>query len=186
MNISKQKVRFFLRLSISVAILGILFKVLHWMYAGPILIAGCIGIGLFYSLRFYQKKPKEILDYSRLALVISFLFHYVIRVFHLPYGYIFRTLFQLSFVLLLILYIRDVLFVKPKSEDYNSPQEVEKAKTKALSYLLYGIATIGVVLGSLFKILHWEFGFINGNIVLTIGLLAAAVSVFMGDTNQET
>jgi len=185
MTISRQKVSFCLRLSISIAIVGILFKILHWMYAGHILVVGCLGIGIFYSLRFYQKKPKALLDYFRLSMLIFFLFHYLIRVFHLPYDSIFRILFQLSFVLFLILYIRDVLFLKPKMTENNNPQDYVKSKIQALTYLLYGIATIGVVLGSLFKILHWEFGFINGNMLLTIGLLAAAISVFIRVDNQE-
>lgn len=185
MTISKQKVRLCLRLSISIAILGILFKILHWMFAAQILISGCVGIAIFYALHFYQKQPKEILDYSRLALVIFFLFHYVIRVFHLPYGSIFQTLFQLSFVFFLVLHIRDVLFSKQKIEENSHHKEQVKTEYKLLTYLLYGIAAFGVVLGSLFKILHWNFGFLNGNILLTIGLLATAISVFMGGNNQE-
>ena len=185
MNLSKQKVQLFLRLSISVAIIGILFKIQHWMYAGPILIIGCLGIGVFYSLRFFQKEEKDLLDYFRLAMIILFLFHYVIRVFHLPYGIVFRSLFQLSFLLFLILYIRDIFFVKPELKANSNKEGRAKAKNEAFTYLLYGIASIGIVMGSLFKILHWAFGFINGDILLTIGLLAAAVSVFMGSSSLK-
>ncbi len=185
MIISRLQTRLYLRLSIAVAILGILFKLMHWPYPWILLVSGTLGISIFYSLRFSVKHPKTLLDYSKLFLLIAFLFHYIFRVFHLAYGYVFTTLTQFAFVLFLILYVRDVLFLKEYNDDDHPNESSKNSFQKGLSYLLYGTAAIGIIIGAQFKILHWEFGFITGNVLLTIGLLAAAVAVVLGLKDTE-
>ncbi|TMM58355.1 hypothetical protein FEE95_02690 [Maribacter algarum] len=187
MIISKQQTRLCLRLSIAVAILGILFKIMHWPYPGVLLLTGTLGIAIFYSLRFSQKHPKTLLDYSKLFLLIAFLFHYKFKVFHLAYGYIFTTIMQVAFVLLISAHIREVWFLDTDADtdEIDSPSVKSKPRQRALSYLLYSLAGIGIFMGYFFKILRWEFGFINGNVLLTIGLLAAAITVLLGASSKE-
>lgn len=159
---------------------------MRWPYSPLVLILGLLGIAVFYSLQFYQNQPKQLLDYARLILLTSFLLHYIFRVFHLEHGYIFTAIMQLTFVVFLILYGRDVLFIQSDAIDDDVPITKTKVRQKALTYLLYGLATVGILIGALFKILHWQFGFVNGNILLTIGLLAAAGSVFVGASPEES
>jgi len=166
MAISTSQIRICLRLSIAIAILGILFKVMHWPYGWAVHITGILGIAIFYTLRVVQKPPRTFLDYSRLALLIFFLLHYAFRVYHLPYGFIF-------------LYIRDVLFIRKDFEEDEHGKNVISSRKTAIAYLLYSIAAFGIVTGVLFKILHWEFGLVNGGVLLTTGLLAATISVFI-------
>lgn len=180
MNLSKQKVHLFLRLSVALAILGILCKIMHWPYAGTLLLSGILGIGVFYSMRFAQKPSKTLLDGAKLFLLLAFLTHYVVRVFHLSYGHWFTTIAQVAFVLFLILYVREVLFIDTHEEHTRSPKSKKRAISKGLSYPLYGTAALGIIPGAQFKILYWEFGWITGNILLIVGLLAAAESVLIG------
>ncbi|SFD12403.1 gliding motility protein GldL [Algibacter pectinivorans] len=49
-----------------------------------------------------------------------------------------------------------------------------KAKKKAMN-MMYGLGAAIVILGALFKITHMEFGPLNGNVLLTIGLVTEAL-----------
>ncbi len=180
MPISKQKIHLGLRISIALALLGILFKIMHWPFPGVLLFVGVTGIVIFYSIQFFQKQPKTLLDYSKLALLISFLIYYLLQVLHLPYSYIFRIATQIALVVFIILYIRHVLFLRGSMDDGLSNETKKSSIKKKLSYLLYGIAAIGIILGAQFKILHWEFGFLTGDILLIIGLVAATAAVLIG------
>ncbi len=184
MAISKQKVKLFLSLSIAIAIFGILFKIMHWPFAMVLLLCGCAGIALSYALRFYNKQPKRLLDYTKLLLLIFFLFHYTFKIFHWSYGSIFTRLTQIFLVISVLLYIRDVFFIEPNQENIDPPEKM-KRKNETLSYFLYGIAAFGIIVGAQFKILHWEFNFINGNVLLAIGLLAVIASLFISTNDTE-
>lgn len=182
--ISKQKVPLFLRLSISTIIIGALFKVLHLQYTNVLLGIGTLGVVIFYSLQFHQKKPKRVLDYSKLFLLIAFLFHYTFRVLHWSYGYIFTFIFRGALVLIIVSYFHNVLFDKGDSMP-NDKLTTQSMRRNKLSHLLYVLAGIGIIIGAFFKILHWEFGFINGGTLLIFGLCCAILSVFMPASNSE-
>ena len=47
--------------------------------------------------------------------------------------------------------------------------------TKKLFNLAYGLGASIVILGALFKILHWELGPLNGGFLLAVGLITEAV-----------
>lgn len=49
-----------------------------------------------------------------------------------------------------------------------------KAKKKFMN-MAYGLGAAIVIIGALFKITHIEFGIINGNLMLTIGLVTEAI-----------
>ena len=44
-----------------------------------------------------------------------------------------------------------------------------------LTHLIYGLGASIVILGALFKILHWELGPLNGSVLLAIGLITEAL-----------
>lgn len=182
--ISKQKVRLFLRLSISIILIGILFKVLHLRYTNLLLGLGTLGVAIFYSIHFYQKKSKSVLDYSKFFLLIAFMLHYIFRVLHWSYGFVFTFIFRGALILMVISYFYDVLFdnSNPLSNDTLSTQSSRRNK---LSHLLYVLAGIGIIVGAFFKILHWEFGFVNGTMLLIAGLCCAILSVFMPSNKSE-
>jgi gliding motility-associated protein GldL len=41
--------------------------------------------------------------------------------------------------------------------------------------MAYGLGASIVIIGALFKILHWEFGFLNGGLLLAVGLITEAL-----------
>lgn len=46
---------------------------------------------------------------------------------------------------------------------------------KKLYNLAYGLGASVVILGALFKLLHWEIGFLTGNVMLAVGLIVEAI-----------
>ncbi|MDG3584093.1 MULTISPECIES: gliding motility protein GldL [Galbibacter] len=51
----------------------------------------------------------------------------------------------------------------------------QSKSTKKLFNMAYGLGASVVIIGALFKILHWEFGPINGGLLLAIGLITEAL-----------
>ena len=51
----------------------------------------------------------------------------------------------------------------------------QSKSTKKLFNMAYGLGASIVIIGALFKILHWEFGFLNGGLLLAVGLITEAL-----------
>lgn len=51
----------------------------------------------------------------------------------------------------------------------------QSKSTKKLFNMAYGLGASVVIIGALFKILHWEFGPLNGGILLAVGLITEAL-----------
>ena len=51
----------------------------------------------------------------------------------------------------------------------------QSKSTKKLFNMAYGLGASVVIIGALFKILHWELGPLNGGILLAIGLITEAL-----------
>ncbi|TRZ43223.1 gliding motility protein GldL [Robertkochia solimangrovi] len=51
----------------------------------------------------------------------------------------------------------------------------QSKSSKKLFNMAYGLGASVVIIGALFKILHWEIGPINGGLLLAIGLISEAV-----------
>ena len=51
----------------------------------------------------------------------------------------------------------------------------QSKSTKKLFNMAYGLGASVVIIGALFKILHWEFGPLNGGVLLAIGLITEAL-----------
>lgn len=49
-----------------------------------------------------------------------------------------------------------------------------KSRKKELFNMAYGLGASIVILGALFKILHWEIGFLTGGLLLAVGLVTEA------------
>ena len=174
-SFSKQRIALYFKISLSTVLLGAVFKFMHWPYGWPLIAIGAVGTVLFHSIQFYQKQHRAPLDYSRLLLIVSFSFYYLFRIFQLQYDAVLIILLKAAVAAFLILYVKDILFPNPQNDQSNSlPSHFCREN---LSHLLSDLATVYIVVASLFKILHWEFGIINGNVLLIIGLLTALVSL---------
>src|SRR5690606_15094189 len=51
----------------------------------------------------------------------------------------------------------------------------QSKSSKKLFTMAYGLGASIVILGALFKLTHWEFGPINGTVLLAVGLIAEAI-----------
>ncbi len=171
LTISKQKTSLFFRLSISITVFGALFKFISW----HLIILGAVGMVIFHTIQFFQKQHRSPLDYSRLLLIVSFSSNYILSIFQVPYGHVLTLLTKAALIAFLMLYIKKIVFSYQENTENNFL--LPNFCRENLSYLLADLATVYIVIASLFKILHWEFGIINGNFLLVIGLLSALVSI---------
>ena len=171
MNISTQKTSLLFRLSISITVLGALLKYVAW----PLILLGAIGMIFFHSIQLVQKEDRSPLDYSRHMLIIFFSCNYVLSIFELPYVNLLTLFTKLSLVVFLGLYVKE--FIAPDKEGAKSNLLIGNLSTENLSFLLADLATVYIVMASLFKILQWEFGLINANLLLIIGLFSALISL---------
>lgn len=181
MAISKQKTSLFFRLSISVTVFGALFKFISW----PLIILGALGMVIFYGIQFYQKENRFALDYCRLLLIVSFAFNYVFSILNFQYGNILTIVTKAALIAFLALYIKKMLL----SLQDNSNLLLHSLGRENLSFILADLATVYIVVASLFKILRWELGIINANVLLIIGLLSALISILASPkslSNQDT
>lgn len=51
----------------------------------------------------------------------------------------------------------------------------QSKSTRKLFNMAYGLGASVVIIGALFKILHWEFGPLNGGLLLAVGLITEAL-----------
>ena len=51
----------------------------------------------------------------------------------------------------------------------------QSKSSKKLFNMAYGLGASIVIIGALFKILHWELGPLNGNVLLAVGLITEAI-----------
>lgn len=174
MTISKQKTSLFFRLSISITVFGALFKFMSW----PLIIIGALGMVIFHGIQLFQKQNRSPLDYSRQVLIVAFLCTSLFGIFQLQYVHVLTLLTKTALIAFLMLYIKEIIASLHGSTQ--STNLFSRFTTEKLSYLLADLATVYIVTASLFKILHLEFGIINSNLLLVIGLFTALISILAG------
>jgi uncharacterized membrane protein len=155
-----------LSISISVLIIGILFKIMHWPFSDSMLLISITAISFFYILRFFSKINLKFLDYVKLILVLSFSARFIFYVFHLP-GKLIPAVIFLCAAGLFTVTIGAPFLIDP---------EERKAAIENKDYLrlikngLVLIGAISIVAGSLFKVMHWQ----GANVMLILGLIIMA------------
>lgn len=172
MSISKQKTALFFRVSISITVFSALFKFMP----SALIILGALGMIIFLSLQLYQKEQRSLLDYSRLFLIVAFSSNYALILLSLPYVHVLTLITKLALIAFLLLYIKDII-KSFQNITQNTSMLLSSFSRDDLSYLLADLATVYIVIASLFKILHWEIGILNGNLLLAIGLFSALISI---------
>jgi len=175
MSISKQKTSLLFRLSISVTVFSALFTFMP----SSLVILGALGMVIFISIQLYQKEQRAPLDYARFFLILSFSSNYAFNLFSLPYGNISVLVTKLALVAFLILYLKKII-TSFQGITQNNNLLLTSIGRENLSYILADLATVYIVIASLFIILKWEIGILNGNLLLVIGLLSALISLLAG------
>jgi len=131
---------------------------------------------IFLGIQLYQNEKKVPLDYARLLLIIAFTSNYAFSLFGSPYGHSLTILTKLALAAFLILYIKKIIIAFQETTQNNSLL-FTSFEREDLSFILAELAIVYIVIASLFKILHWEIGILNGNLLLVIGLFSAVISL---------
>ncbi len=162
---------------ISMLILGILFKVMHWPGANPMMSVAFLGIGIVKTIKFVYSNPKQNIDYFEFILVVSWCLGGIFIINHWPYKSFFQTITSLSFIIWLILQL---------SSYYNGGKGISDNKSKRLlpsvsgKNVVWGICTVVIVLGAIFKIMHFS----GSAFLLIFGMLLAAI-IFLIDSIRK-
>jgi len=148
----KKKFGIPIRIAIGFLFIGMIFKIFDWLLAKEIMIIGFVVLATCYILRFYQKKEKLSLDYIKVILVLSWVLNGIFSILHIPYNFAFQIIAFLAFLTWFIM----------EGTHYFIAEDKNNAKTenylgKVLWNLVIILGTLGVVVGALFKILHWEY-----------------------------
>ncbi len=171
MSNSNQITALVFRISISITVFGALFNFISW----PFVILGAAGMVISHSIQFLSKKNHSFLNYSRYVLIVSFSCCYVFSFIPFPYSHLFIMATKVSLVVFLLLYIKQVMNLYHQSAQ--SGFLLQNLGTEKLSLILADLAIVYVAIASLFKILHWEIGILNANVLLVIGLFTAMISI---------
>jgi len=144
----------------------------------PLILLGALGMVIFHSMELFRKQNKSPLDYSRQFLIIAFLGTSLSGVFQIQYAETLSILTKTALIVFLVVYIKEIVSSLHGNSDSNNL--VAYFSTEKLSLLLADLATVYIVIASLFKILNWEFGIITSNLLLVIGLFTAVISILAG------
>lgn len=172
MSISKQRTALFFRLSISLTVFSALFKFMPSF----LIVLGALGMIISLSLQLVQKEQRTLLDYARLFLILSFSGNYLGSLLEVSYAPLLMLMTKLALIIFLLLYIRKIL-MSFQDITQNNGLWLSGLGRDNLSYILADLATVYIVVASMFKILHWEIGVLNGNVLLSIGLFTALISL---------
>ncbi len=149
MSAYKKILKLPLRVSLAILLLGILAKMFEWPYAKDVILYSFSIIGILYVIRFFYKKQKQFIDYTKLVLVSFWSIYGVLTILDFSYTLFFLIIIAITFIMWFIMegtaYFLD-----------------EDRKTKNTSYqILWNFAlvfgTLGIISGSLLRILHWEY-----------------------------
>jgi hypothetical protein len=151
-----------LRISVAVAAIGILLRILHLEGANLVVLAGFVAIIPLYTFRFYKKQNKLLLDYIKIIFVLSFCVNRIFLVLHLSYREISGYISMTSFVLWLCLEGNDYVFGNKEGDG-------------RLVNFVFSSATMAVILitvaGIIFKILHIAYA----DVLLVIGVIGCSL-----------
>jgi hypothetical protein len=93
------------KLSFAIYLIGALFKIMHWPFAGPILAIAFINMIVFYSIHFYQKTNKTHIDSFKLIVFILLIIGKSFSILHLPYSWEIQYMSEFIFLLFIVYYI---------------------------------------------------------------------------------
>lgn len=138
-----------LRLSLVVLLLGMLAKILEWPWATEIVLIAFVAIGNLYFVRFLKKPSKRFLDYVKMTLVFFWTANGVLKSLDFTYTMLFQIIIGASFIIWFIL------------EGTAYFLDDDKTKENSNNKLIWNFAmvagTLAIIIGSLLKILNWEY-----------------------------
>ncbi|MCR6639356.1 MAG: hypothetical protein NVV82_10325 [Sporocytophaga sp.] len=95
----------FTSISIAMVFIGSILKIMHWPGAGPVIGLAIISIVVLYSVHFNSKRPKQVLDWGKLLILILVLSGRSFRFFHWKNGYELQYISTFAFLCFILYYI---------------------------------------------------------------------------------
>lgn len=168
-------VRFLFGASIGILFFGFLCKIMHWPFAGLLMISSIISLIVLSGIKFWFKPNKKRVDYLKAILILSWALNGVIsivieRSLMLP----FKALAWGSFTAWLLVLGYQFIFESDETK-------IGRSKKTKYSNLIFNIAAVLVVLGSVMKIFHWP----AAGIILIVGIGLGAFWFFTNSFQKE-
>lgn len=157
-----------IRITLALLIIGILFKIQNLPFSRQIILISGTIISILYTIRFFLKKNKVVLDYVKLPLVIIWVSIYLVKMIHiLNIHYLFNIILFALF---------GYWFINEGTSYFSNNRKLKKSKLlKAIYYALSIVTFLLILFGAFFKIQHWPYS----SIMLTIGFLSLAIMVIV-------
>lgn len=163
-----------LRLAISVLLLGMLSRILHWPFATETIVAAFVTIGLLYPFRFWKKQDKKFLDYTKLVLVVFWATNGIFRALDFTYSLFFQIIIALTFLIWIIL--------EGTAYFLDEDRKKKNTKTQLLWNCAMVIGTLAIIAGSLLNLLGWQFSI--PLMALGVGIIVAYILKDVFVTNK--
>lgn len=138
-----------LRISIAVLLFGMLAKILEWSYAKEIMLLGFSAIGILYAFRFLKKSEKQFIDYTKLLLISFWATNGIFRILDFPYTLFFQIITGIAFITWFIME-GTAYFLDEDRRAKNSIGQI-------LWNCLLVVGTLGVIAGTILKVLDWDY-----------------------------
>lgn len=154
-----------LRLSIVVLLMGMLMKVLEWPMASQVMFVSFAVIGILYVFRFFKKTSRHFVDYVKMVLVFFWTTNGIFRIMDFPYTILFQVIIAISFVLWFIL--------EGTAYFLDDDRKVKNSTNQLIWNFVMVAGTLAIIVGSILKILNWEFAIH----LLTLGIVILAAYI---------
>jgi len=154
-----------LRLSIVVLLMGMLMKVLEWPMAKEVMFVSFTVIGILYIFRFFKKTSRYFVDYVKMVLVFFWTTNGIFRIMDFPYTILFQVIIAISFVLWFIL--------EGTAYFLDEDRKVKNSTNQLIWNFVMVAGTLAIIIGSILKILNWEFAVH----LLTLGIVILAAYI---------
>ena len=177
MSTYKKILKMPLRISLAILLSGILAKMFEWPYAKDIILYGFAIVGILYVIRFLKKPQKQFVDYTKLALVSFWAIYGVLTILNFPYTLFFLILMAITFVFWFVME-GTAYFLDDDRRSKNSTYQI------MWNFALV-LGTIGVISGSLLRILHWNYAIHLLSISITIVAAYILKDVFVPESPKR-
>ncbi len=166
-----------LRISIAILLMGMLAKIMEWPNASNIMLFGFFSIGILYVFRFLKKPTRQFIDYTKLVLVVFWATNGIFRVLEFSYALFFQIISAIAFV---------TWFVMEGTAYFLD--EDRRAKN-SISQILWNcvlvLGTLGVISGSLLKLLNWDYAIHLFSFSITMIAAYILKDVFLPETQKK-
>lgn len=103
------------RLGIALSIVGVLAKIMHWPFSFQLVLAGFSAMLIAYSIHFFQKANKNVLDWGKLIFIYLFMTGRFLAMSHYAYGHEITLFAILLFIVIVLRYINRMKLEKGNS-----------------------------------------------------------------------